>query len=433
MPALATGSWKPSATTRRASWPRPTGRDFATYIWRFMRAWRKRRSRPGCTAALWPNICVFGMRWLMCARRWTWPSATSTPRSICLATSERCGGCSLRRRAFVGFLAPYRVRQSNLHNGTFAPCGACRRWLAKAVIRRSHFSPLSNSASWLARQGMSLWSPPGTSALLLHPSVYIETSTPRASTWKKPWLNLRSSATCRISRWPWRRWAVLSFSGATSMRRVLGSSKRSTWLSTHRTTMARLEVLYGDNEAARRRFIAALDLVQESDALSVAQQVEGIAVTGLAADPRRAVMLFGAASRLREEVDTPIQLPWSIWLEPALAKARAVLPERIAEKAWESGRAMSPAQLFALAREAQSGARSGKTAISAGGVSKRELEVARLVASGMTSRAIAERLFLSERTVESHLEHILTKLGFSSRAQVAVWVAEHPGGANGDA
>jgi len=51
----------------------------------------------------------------------------------------------------------------------------------------------------------------------------------------------------------------------------------------------------------------------------------------------------------------------------------------------------------------------------------------------MTSRAIAERLFLSERTVESHLEHILTKLGFGSRAQVAGWVAEHLRGANGDA
>jgi len=64
------------------------------------------------------------------------------------------------------------------------------------------------------------------------------------------------------------------------------------------------------------------------------------------------------------------------------------------------------------------------TAGSAAGLSKRELEVARLVASGMTSRAIAERLFLSERTVESHLEHILSKLGFSSRAQVAHWVGE---------
>ncbi|HEV2028468.1 MAG TPA: LuxR C-terminal-related transcriptional regulator [Candidatus Dormibacteraeota bacterium] len=197
-------------------------------------------------------------------------------------------------------------------------------------------------------------------------------------------------------------------------------------------TFGWLEFLSGDIEAAQRRFIAALDLVTESDALSVAQQVEGIAVAGMAADPRRAVKLFGAASKLREEVETPVQLPWSIWLEPAMAEARAALPERIADKAWESGRAMSPAELLALAREASGGA-SGKGARSAGGLSKRELEVARLVASGMTSRAIAERLFLSERTVESHLEHILTKLGFSSRAQVAGWVAEHLGGVHGDA
>jgi DNA-binding CsgD family transcriptional regulator len=198
-------------------------------------------------------------------------------------------------------------------------------------------------------------------------------------------------------------------------------------------TFGWLEILAGDTGAARRRFIAALDLVVESDALSVAQQVEGIAVAGLAADPRRAITLFGAASKLREEVETPVQLPWSIWLEPAMAVARAALPERIAEKAWETGRAISPAQLFALAREAPGRSRGSQVAGGAAGLSKRELDVARLVASGMTSRAIAERLFLSERTVESHLEHILTKLGFSSRAQVAGWVAEHPGGANGDA
>jgi DNA-binding NarL/FixJ family response regulator len=42
-------------------------------------------------------------------------------------------------------------------------------------------------------------------------------------------------------------------------------------------------------------------------------------------------------------------------------------------------------------------------------------------------------LFLSERTVESHLEHILTKLAFSSRTQVAGWIAEQMRGANGDA
>ena len=197
-------------------------------------------------------------------------------------------------------------------------------------------------------------------------------------------------------------------------------------------TFGWLEILSSNPEVARGRFIAALDLVAESDALSMAQQVEGIAVVEMAADPRRAVTLFGAASKLREAVETPVQLPWSIWLEPAMAKARAALPKKIADRAWEAGRAMSTAQLVALAREAPAAGGSGQAAGSGGGLSKRELEVARLVASGMTSRAIAERLFLSERTVESHLEHILTKLDFSSRAQVAGWVAEHQGGANRD-
>jgi non-specific serine/threonine protein kinase len=41
----------------------------------------------------------------------------------------------------------------------------------------------------------------------------------------------------------------------------------------------------------------------------------------------------------------------------------------------------------------------------------------------MTNRSIAGRLFLSERTVESHVDHILTKLEFTSRAQLASWVA----------
>src|SRR2546428_379079 len=94
---------------------------------------------------------------------------------------------------------------------------------------------------------------------------------------------------------------------------------------------------------------------------------------------------------------------------------------------------MARAHPRGVAGEAPAGTGSGKAAGSAGGLSQRELEVARLVASGMTSRAIAERLFLSERTVESHLEHILTKLDFSSRAQVAGWVAARLGGANGDA
>jgi non-specific serine/threonine protein kinase len=49
--------------------------------------------------------------------------------------------------------------------------------------------------------------------------------------------------------------------------------------------------------------------------------------------------------------------------------------------------------------------------------------VAALVAGGLSNRAIAEQLHLSERTIESHVKNICDKLGFNSRSQVAAWVA----------
>jgi DNA-binding CsgD family transcriptional regulator len=54
-------------------------------------------------------------------------------------------------------------------------------------------------------------------------------------------------------------------------------------------------------------------------------------------------------------------------------------------------------------------------------LSDRETQVAGLVASGFTNREIATQLFISERTVHSHLSHIFTKLGLTSRTQLAMW------------
>ena len=59
-----------------------------------------------------------------------------------------------------------------------------------------------------------------------------------------------------------------------------------------------------------------------------------------------------------------------------------------------------------------------------GGLTPREREVARFLSQGKSNREIAEELVLSERTVENHVGNILTKLGFDSRAQIAVWVVE---------
>jgi DNA-binding NarL/FixJ family response regulator len=55
----------------------------------------------------------------------------------------------------------------------------------------------------------------------------------------------------------------------------------------------------------------------------------------------------------------------------------------------------------------------------------REREVATLVARGLTNRAIAARLVIAERTAMRHVEHIFTKLGVHSRAQVATWAVMH--------
>jgi DNA-binding CsgD family transcriptional regulator len=52
--------------------------------------------------------------------------------------------------------------------------------------------------------------------------------------------------------------------------------------------------------------------------------------------------------------------------------------------------------------------------------------VARLVAAGNTNRQIAAELFLSPKTVGSHVEHILAKLGVARRAEIAAWVASLP-------
>ena len=64
----------------------------------------------------------------------------------------------------------------------------------------------------------------------------------------------------------------------------------------------------------------------------------------------------------------------------------------------------------------------GGRAVDAGPLSARELEVAALVAAGLTNKQIAAELVLSERTAQNHVQHILTKLGVANRTQIAAWL-----------
>ena len=56
-------------------------------------------------------------------------------------------------------------------------------------------------------------------------------------------------------------------------------------------------------------------------------------------------------------------------------------------------------------------------------LTKREMEIAGLISQGMTSREIATQLFISERTVETHVTNMLNKLGVNSRVELTEWVA----------
>ncbi|TDC50424.1 helix-turn-helix transcriptional regulator [Actinomadura sp. KC345] len=76
----------------------------------------------------------------------------------------------------------------------------------------------------------------------------------------------------------------------------------------------------------------------------------------------------------------------------------------------------------AAATGAATGAGTGAATEEARPLTEREFQVAALVAEGLSNRDIAERLTIAKRTADSHVEHILAKLGFSSRAQIAVWI-----------
>jgi DNA-binding CsgD family transcriptional regulator len=71
------------------------------------------------------------------------------------------------------------------------------------------------------------------------------------------------------------------------------------------------------------------------------------------------------------------------------------------------------------------GAGKSRRAQHAGGLSSRELEVLHLAAKGLTTRQIADRLFISPKTADHHIQHVYTKIGVSTRAAAALWAMQH--------
>lgn len=148
------------------------------------------------------------------------------------------------------------------------------------------------------------------------------------------------------------------------------------------------------------------------DLMSLANMVDLLTVT---AHHESAVRLAGAVESNDEQLG--FKVTHAAYFREALAQAVQALGPR-ATHIRESGQRMSieEAKAFAL-REP------GTDPFPGVRLTRREVEVARLVRAGMTDAQIGKKLFISARTAESHMESVRNKLGVSTRAEVAAWVA----------
>jgi DNA-binding NarL/FixJ family response regulator len=112
--------------------------------------------------------------------------------------------------------------------------------------------------------------------------------------------------------------------------------------------------------------------------------------------------------------------------EQAAQQSRDALGTTAFETAFEAGKAFSLDQVivYALEEKAPRQTPAAEEREKGPTLTRREHEISLLVAAGLTNKEIAVRLVIAQRTAETHVENILTKFGFSSRAQIAAWVAE---------
>jgi DNA-binding CsgD family transcriptional regulator len=201
-------------------------------------------------------------------------------------------------------------------------------------------------------------------------------------------------------------------------------------------TLSGIALARGDLAAAREHLGTSVALHQKlGDVGGVAEILERF--VGLAAAQGRhegVVQLAAASSALHLRAGSPLTSRATARLEQSLEPARRALGGEELDTAWSAGSAMDVKQAVTAAlaitelAEIRAACPPGPSDTSGGAASpltRREQEVAGLIAHGLTNRQIAERLVITEGTAANHVVHILGKLGYHSRAQVAVWAAEH--------
>ena len=197
--------------------------------------------------------------------------------------------------------------------------------------------------------------------------------------------------------------------------------------------MGKVAFRRGDHIEAKKFYTESLVLSKQVRDRWIADDcLEGLASVACAQGQHgRAVRLLGTSDALREMLGYHPLASEQADHERCVATAQAALGERAYAAAWSEGRTVTLEQAIEDAVAAAAGTTRGKApAISraegdAGPLTPREREVAALIAEGKTNREIAVLLVVTERTADTHVQHILNKLGVRSRAQIATWAVDH--------
>jgi predicted ATPase/DNA-binding CsgD family transcriptional regulator len=184
----------------------------------------------------------------------------------------------------------------------------------------------------------------------------------------------------------------------------------------------------GDPEQARELVLAALSLQAGfRDAVGAGLMIETAAwIAGSAGRPERAAQLLGTAHSIWRSIGTHVGVfgpPLGVHHDRCVADATRALRPAGYRAAFDQGVQSTVEDAIRYALHQPAAAPAEPTGPEPA-LTRRERQIADLVAEGLSNRAIAQRLVLSTRTVDGHVQNLLAKLGFSSRSQVAAWAAQ---------
>jgi DNA-binding CsgD family transcriptional regulator len=190
-------------------------------------------------------------------------------------------------------------------------------------------------------------------------------------------------------------------------------------------TRARVAFAQDEPDQAERDAHDALTCATEFGAqLGISDVLECLAAMACdAGSHQEAARLFGAAHAIRQMLGAVRFKVWDAGYEASIAALRDAFSEQDFDAAWAEGAAMSTDEAIAYAQRGR-GQRK-RPASGWASLTPTERQVVRLLSEGLANNDIAARLFVSPRTVQTHLTHVYTKLGLNSRVQLAQEAARH--------